>query len=144
MSGDEYLGLNQFFKDYKLYFLTSRKKPTYLIYDVKRKLHFIKNKDGFKETTNLLIFSEYTSLQILMDDWECDKQREAEKRLENYISKTIILVDDITFKPVEERLVFNSEGMQNFNTYSTPKLLKSFESNDDAGSFPNIKELLMN
>lgn len=138
------VGLNQYFEDYKLYYLSKRSKPTYIIFDVKRGLYTIKNKEGFQETNKLVISKNYVSLSKIMEAQGLDNSRQAEKWLKSEIDKNINLVDDFTFSPVSEKLIFNEEGEQLFNIYSTPLLLRNLEKNKDPDSFPNIKELIMN
>ena len=141
---NEKKGIVQFWKDYKFYFLTDKNKPTYIIYDVKRKFHIIKNSEGFKETIYLNCINNYIDKSELQDLIRCDRNNIKNPFLEFLESNNHILnIDDLTFEPTNKQIITKNSRVY-FNEYNMPEIYEKFNSCKDKDSFPNIKNLIMN
>ena len=144
--------LSNLLKDYSFYRIKNSRTQLFAYLERNKKI-YLKGKEAFaEEIYNIALQYSTKSLNIIQEiysipNYEVDTRMNESNILFTYLLKNngIKLIEDITFKPIPERIIEDEKGVY-LNEYTPTKYLDPNFNNgcDNENNFPNIRYLLMN
>lgn len=141
-----------YFSEYKFFSIKNSKTPLYAILHIATGKIYLKGRVGFLDDIYYLMKDEkYTegsvslihNLKYIYDGQKMSDRVFISHYLDN--NDLIKLVDDVTFKPVDKRIIYEDGGVF-LNEYTPTQYLseKFNNGNKNEGIFPFIRQLLLN
>lgn len=144
--------LSKFLSDYEFFRIKNSKSILFAYLEKGSKI-YLKSKEAFiEEIYNISLQYNTKDLHIISEiksnpNYYADSRMSNQNVLYDYLlnNNGIKLIEDITFKPIPERLINEEKGMY-LNEYTPTKYLNPSFNNGckDSESFPYTKSLLMN